>query len=278
MRHQCATPDQLIAKVAGRQHGAISVAQLRAAGLDKYQVLHRAQTGRLHRIHRGVYAVGHARLSRAGGWMAAVLAGGEAAVLSHRSAAALWALLPDRHGADVDISVPGDGGRRTRTGIRVHRCPSLTPKLVTSHRGIPVTTPARTVSDLRNAIPAQEFRRALRQADVLGLPSGLDVAHDRTRSELEFRFLSLCRKYHLPAPDVNVRIDSLLVDFVWPNERLIVETDGYRYHRGRTAFEEDRSRDLRLRTLGYNVIRLTHRQVVDRPEDVVAALRKALSS
>jgi very-short-patch-repair endonuclease len=131
---------------------------------------------------------------------------------------------------------------------------------------------------LRNAIPAQEFRRALRQADVLGLPSGLDVAHDRTRSELEFRFLSLCRKYHLPAPDVNVRIDSLLVDFVWPNERLIVETDGYRYHRGRTAFEEDRSRDLRLRTLGYNVIRLTHRQVVDRPEDVVAALRKALSS
>jgi hypothetical protein len=149
---------------------------------------------------------------------------------------------------------------------------------VTRRLGIPVTTPARTISDLRNAVPEQELRRALRQADVLGLPSGVDAAHDRTRSELEFRFLGLCRKCHLPAPDVNVRIDSLLVDFVWPNERLVVETDGYRYHRGRIAFEEDRSRDLRLRTLGYNVIRLTYSHVVDRPEDVAAALRKALSS
>jgi very-short-patch-repair endonuclease len=163
-------------------------------------------------------------------------------------------------------------------GLRIHRCPSLTPQLVTRRHGIPVTTPARTISDLRNAIPAEELRRALRQADVLGLSSGSDVASDRTRSELEFRFLNVCRKYRLPAPDVNVRIDSLLVDFVWPEKRLIVETDGYRYHRGRIAFEEDRSRDLKLRILGYSVIRLTYRQVMDRPEDVATVLRRALSS
>jgi very-short-patch-repair endonuclease len=236
------------------------------------------RTARLHRIHRGVHAVGHSQLSKEGRWMAATLAGGDAAVLSHRSAASLWGLLPNREGSDIEISVPGDGGRRRRAGIRLHRCPSLLAQHTTRRQGIPVTTPSRTISDLRGAVSPQELRRAQRQADVLGLAPGSNASPDGTRSELEYCFLELCRKHRLPAPEVNVRIGSLVVDFLWPGRHLIVETDGYRYHRGRIAFEEDRSRDLRLRTLGYSVIRLTYRQVVDRPEDVAAGLRGALSS
>jgi very-short-patch-repair endonuclease len=276
MRHQRDTPDARTAKVAARQHGVVSVAQLRAAGLDKYQVLRRARAGRLHRIHRGVYAVGHPSLSREGRWMAATLACGKGAVLSHRSAASLWALLPVRTASSVEISVPSSAGKHKRSGICLHRCSSLTPAHVTRHRAILVTTPSRTISDLRNAISQPELRHALRQAAILGLPLGPDGGNDRTRSELEFLFLDLCRKHRLPPPEVNIRIGSLLVDFVWRDRQLIVETDGYRYHRGRVAFEDDRARDLKLRALGYDVIRLTHRQVVTSSEEVLAILEKAL--
>jgi len=108
------------------------------------------------------------------------------------------------------------------------------------------------------------------------LPLEPDGVDDKTRSELEFLFLDLCRRHRLPAPEVNIRIGSLLVDFVWRSQRLIVETDGYRYHRGRVAFEDDRARDLKLRALGYDVIRLTHRQVMSSSEEVLAILKKAL--
>lgn len=272
-----ATPDLLIARIAARQHGVVSIGQIHAAGLDKHQVLHRVRTARLHRIHRGVFAVGHSHLSKEGRWKAATMAGGDAAVLSHRSAASLWELLPNHETSDIEISVPGDSGRRRRAGIRLHRCPSLLQEHVTRRLGIPVTTPSRTLSDLRGAVSPQELRRAQRQADVLGLPLGSSASSDGTRSELEHRFLELCRKHRLPAPEVNVRVGSLVVDFLWPSRDLIVETDGYRYHRGRIAFEEDHSRDLRLQTLGYNVIRLTYRQVMDCPEEVIAGLSKALS-
>jgi very-short-patch-repair endonuclease len=272
-----ATPDLLIARIAARQHGVVSIAQIRMAGLDKHQVLHRVRTARLHRIHQGVFAVGHLHLSKEGKWKAATLAGGDAAVLSHRSAASLWELLPNRERSGIEISVPGDGGRRRRAGIRLHRCPSLRAEHVTRRQGIPVTTPSRTVADLRGAVSPPELRRAERQADVLGLPLGSSAGSDGTRSELEYRFLELCRKHRLPTPEVNVRIGSLVVDFLWLGRGLIVETDGYRYHRGRIAFEEDHSRDLRLQTLGYSVIRVTYRQVMDCPGEVAAGLRKALS-
>ena len=111
---------------------------------------------------------------------------------------------------------------------------------------------------------------------MLGLPLESSTGPDRTRSELEFLFLDLCRKHRLPVPEVNIWIGALLVDFVWRDRKLIVETDGYRYHRGRVAFEDDRTRDLKLRALGYDVIRLTHRQVVSGSEEVLAALKKAL--
>lgn len=268
-------PDELVAEIAKRQHGAISTRQLSEAGLSRDAVLERRRGGRLHRLHRGVYAVGHVAPSAERGWMAAVLALGEGAVLSHHSAAALWDLLPWGDGP-ADVSVPRRSGRQRRAGIRVHRPLSLPPQEATYRLGIPVTSPARTIRDLGSVASSRELRRATRQADVLGLETGPDVVSDRTRSELEGRFLRLCRRHRLPTPDVNRRIGPLTVDFCWVAQKLVVETDGYRYHRGRTAFEEDRARDLRLRALGFDVLRLSYRQVVAEPGRVATALRAAL--
>jgi len=122
------------------------------------------------------------------------------------------------------------------------------------------------------------MRRATRQADMLGLGAARDLTADGTRSELEHLFLRLCRRNHLPLPAVNHRIASLIVDFCWVEQRLIVETDGYRYHRGRTAFEDDRARDLKLRSLGYEVMRLSYRQVVDDSVQVANVLKAALGA
>jgi very-short-patch-repair endonuclease len=267
--------DIRVAQIARRQHGVVSSGQLHEIGLSRNAVLERRRAGRLHRVHRGVYAVGHLAPSVKRQWMAAVLALGDGAVLSHRSAAALWNLLPAREGV-VDVSLPGRGGRRRRLGIRIHRPLSLEPGELALNRGIPVTTPARTIADLRTAVPAPELRRAIRQADVLGLAAEPNATSDRTRSELEHRFLRLCHRHHLPKPAVNLRIGSMTVDFCWVEQRLIVETDGYRYHRGRTAFEDDRARDLKLRALGYEVLRLSHRQVFHESAKVGAVLGAAL--
>lgn len=207
--------------------------------------------------------------------MAAVLASGESAVVSHRSAAALWGMLAPRAGP-VEIAVPGEGGRGKPRGIRLRRSRTLTPNQTTRRHGVPVTTPSRTIADLERIASATEVRRAMRQADVLGLRMEME-APDRTRSDLERAFLQLCERYGLPRPAVNVKIDSLEVDFLWPNQHLIVETDGYRYHRGHTAFEQDRSRDLKLRALGFEVMRLSYRQVVDQADQIAAVLRQKLS-
>jgi very-short-patch-repair endonuclease len=278
MRHQSANPDHTIAKVAARQHGVVSTVQLREAGLDRSAVKRRALAGRLHSIHRGVYAVGHLRLSAEGRWMAAVLACGVGAVLSHRAAAAAWRLLPDQPGAPVDISVPSDTGKKARRGIRLHRRPSLDPKAVTRHRGILVTTPACTIADLAKVAPPVDVRRARRQAAMLGFPIAGESEDDATRSELEALFLKLCRRHRLPAPEVNVRIAGILVDFLWRECRLVVETDGYRYHRGRVSFEDDRARDLRLRSHGFDVVRLTYDQVTRQPRGTADVLRKLLAT
>ena len=135
-----------------------------------------------------------------------------------------------------------------------------------------MTTPARTIADLRRIASPDDVRRAIRQADVLGLPTESLAVGDRTRSELERRFLRLCGESGFAAPEVNVRIGPFLVDFVWPGRRLVVETDGYRYHRGRTAFENDRDRDLKLKALGYEVIRLTYRQITEESDHVATLL------
>jgi hypothetical protein len=236
MRHQDATPDASAARIATRQHGVVSLQQLLAAGMTKSGVTRRAKAGRLHRVHRGVYAVGHTRLSYAGRCMAAVLAGGRKAVISHRSAAALWGLLPPAS-APIEISVPGTSGKGRHAGIKIHRSRTLKDMLVTRRNGIPVTRPVRTISDLRRVVSAADLRRAIRQAGVFGLRlDDPDGQGDRTRSELEHLFLNLCDEHGLPQPAVNVQVDSFTVDFLWRDQRLIVETDGYRYHRSHTAF------------------------------------------
>jgi very-short-patch-repair endonuclease len=265
------------AEIARRQHGVVSIAQLRAVGFGKSSVRRGTERGWLHRVHRGVYAMGHAGISVEGRWMAAVLASGEGAVLSHASAAAHWGLLRPVDGP-VDISVPTGAGRRRRTGIRLHRCASLAGTgtgLVTKRAGIPVTTPARTIADLPATVPPRLVRRARRQAELVGMPLG-DLPSDRTRSDLERAFLRLCRGHGLPTPEVNAVVGPWTVDFLWPRRRLIVETDGYLYHRGRVASEDDHERDLSLRELGYDVVRLSERHVTQDAHRTAARVAKEL--
>ncbi len=276
MRAERANTDVVLARLAARQHGVVSSRQLRTAGIDHRSISRRVQNGRLHRIHRGVYAVGHTNLSFEGRCMAAVLALGQCAVISHRSAAALWGLLPSPAGF-VDVTVSGDGGRRKRVGVTVHRSFTLAPRVMTRRNGIGVTTPSRTLRDLHRAVPRQVYRRALRRAlDLRLIRSDQLRDADLTRSELERRFVALCRRHRLPQPEVNARVGGYEVDFLWPDRHLIVETDGFRHHAGRSAFESDRARDVHLQSLGYRVLRFTHRQVEERTT-VVEALCGLLS-
>jgi hypothetical protein len=254
----------------------VSVSQLRSAGLGKHHVRHRVRTGRLHAIHRGVYAVGHAADSWQRRWMAAVLACGDGATLSHRSAAALWGLLRPHEGR-VEVSTSARSGRAARRGIRLHRSTTLTPEMATRRFNIPVTTPARTVSDLRRVVPPWLWRRAVRQAEMAGFALGPEVESDGTRSDLELDFLCICRRASLPAPEVNVKIGRWTVDFLWRAERLVVETDSYRYHRGRIAFQDDHARELDLRRRGFELRRFDERQIDEEPAAVAADIAAALS-
>jgi very-short-patch-repair endonuclease len=243
-------------------------------------------------MHRGVYAVGHDGLSEEAEWMAAVLACGHEAVLSHGAAAVHWGLLRPLDGP-IDVSIPSQRGRKRREGIRIHRCATLgkaplstggslrrLAPLVTVRDYIPVTTVARTIADLPSTLAPYLVRRAIRQAEYLKLPTGIET--DRTRSDLERRFLRLCRRPGLSAPEVNVVIDGMTVDFLWRDARLVVETDSYATHGGTIAFEDDRERDMRLRRLGFAVHHISERQLELEPAavaaDVAAPLRGTGSS
>ncbi len=299
MDRKVAKPGVLLARVAERQHGVVSIGQLRSCGISSDAVKARVALGQLHRMHRGVYALGHRALSLEGRLMAAVLAlgggprsGGSVlehwgAAVSHRSALSLWGLLPDNR-ASCDVIVGGTGGRARRAGIHVHRSLTLMSRDVTLHRGIPITTPTRTIADLREAnlarrsgaISGHELRKAIRQANVIGLPVGPKDAKVRTRSDLEADFLRLCRRHRLPPPEVNVRIGPYLVDFLWRERRLVVETDSYLYHRGEVAFQDDHARDLELMGRGFEVLRLSELQLDEEPAHVaqVLAARLALAA
>jgi very-short-patch-repair endonuclease len=289
-------PGVLAAKIAERQYGVVSIAQLRRCGVSDDAVKARTALGQMHRVHRGVYALGHRALSLEGRLMAAVLAlgggprgGGSVlehwgAAVSHRSALSLWTLLPDNPAAS-DVIVRGNGGRRRRAEIRVHRSLTLVPGEVTLQRSIPVTTPSRTIADLREAIsarrmgaiPDRELRKAIRQANVLGLPIGARDTKVRTRSDLERDFLRLCRRHQLPQPEVNVRIGPYLVDFLWREKRLVVETDSYLYHRGEVAFQDDHARDLELMRQGFEVLRISELQLDEEPARVTEVLTARLA-
>jgi predicted transcriptional regulator of viral defense system len=184
--------DGEIARIATAQHGVITTAQLRGAGVDRRAVSRWAGAGRLHRLHRGVYAVGHMRLSMPGRWLAAVLACGPGAVLSHRSAAALWGIRPQSSGP-IEITVPGTAGRAHRPGLILHRSQCLGPGETTRTQAIPATTPARTLADLRRVLEPDHLDAAIRRAEVMRLDIGVQPGYepDPTRSELERRFLRL---------------------------------------------------------------------------------------
>jgi very-short-patch-repair endonuclease len=218
--------------------------------------------------------------------MAAVLACGPGAALSHVSAGWLWGMLRNDRRPSADplddqpdggishVTVPGEG--RRRFGIKVHRSTTLHPSQVTRRLGIPVTTPSRTLADLRRSLPPKRFAAARREAEFLGLPIDADLEPDGTRSDMEAVFLALCRRHRLPEPEVNARIGQYDVDFLWPERRLAVEVDGWDTHRTRSAFEEDRAGDLKLKLLGYEVVRFTWRQLTEDPAAIASAVRELL--
>jgi very-short-patch-repair endonuclease len=291
--------DLAIARLAAAQHGVVTRSQLAGLGLGRGAIAHRVARGRLHRVHRGVYLVGHPVLAPLAAEVAAVLACGPGAVLSHRSAAGLWGLLAST-GPVVDVTVPGRNPG-PRSGVLVHRVARLDRGDVTRRRGIAVTAPARTLLDLAELLPSRALERALEEAEIQGLARPRDVlallerspgrrgaallrtllrdGAERavTRSEAEDRLLALLRAAGLSPTAVNVRVASHEVDAVWHPERLVVEVDGYAYHASRAAFERDRRRDADLQAAGYRVIRVTWRQLAEEPHALVARLAQALA-
>jgi very-short-patch-repair endonuclease len=292
--------DALIAARASRQHGVVSRQQLVDAGLGRGAIEHRLSIGWLHRMHRCVYAVGHPPLTREARWMGAVLAYGDGAGLSHACATALWEIRPYR-GEWIDVTIPSHNGRkRRRERIRVHRSSTLKADDVTTHRGIPVTTVARTLLDVAATLSEPSLARTVEQTEIRRLfdltavdetlarnpahPGAKRLRralelyrHDElTRSELEATFRALCDAHGLPHPLVNHIVDGKEVDFLWPDQRLIVETDGRATHFTIAAYEGDRARDAYLLTLGYRVLRFTERQVTTDAVTVADRLRALL--
>jgi hypothetical protein len=275
MRRKSSTAGQRVAAIAGRQHGVVTIEQLRVAGVSETAVRRAVEAGRLHRLHRGVYAVGHRSLSWRGRWLAAVLAAGEGAVLSHTSAVALWEFLRPIQGP-VHVTVDAAVRRKQRPGIVVHHSRTLTRSDITRRHGIAVTTPARTIADVRGSLEPFLFRRALRQAEL----AGHHVPHlslvKRSRSDLELLFLGFCEHHDLPRPLVNHHLHGYRVDFFFSDQRVAVETDHWDYHRGSVAFEDDHARDLALRARRIDIRRYTGDQLEAASDAVAADLREAL--
>src|SRR5687768_14718047 len=220
--------DRAILTIAARQHGIVTTAQLLDAGVGRRSIARRVARGWLVRLYHGVYQVGPVT-ARYGAEMAAVLACGEEAVLSHQSAAAIWGI--GKRDREIHVTVAGQA-RRSRPGLRVHRSLSLNAAV---HNGLPLTDPARTLRDLRTVLPRHELDRAEEQAEILGLviPDDASLSAGFTRSEAERRLKQLCKAAGLPIPRTNARVAGHEVDAYWPAERLIVEVDGYKYHRTR---------------------------------------------
>jgi very-short-patch-repair endonuclease len=272
--------DRVVTDLAARQHGVVTTADLAAAGLVRRAVARRVAQGRLRRLHRGVFLVGPLR-GPLTSEMAALLAVGHDATLSHRSAAARWEILPPTDDS-IDVSV-SQGHPRNRPGVRIHRTRWVEYSL---KAGLRVTTPLRTLVDLASSIGSRDLERAVEEAQIRRLVTRSELERLRriepghepslTRSEAERRLRALIRSARLPPPRTNVRLGRYEVDFVWPDERVVVEVDGFAFHSTRTAFERDRARDRALQAAGYVVLRFTWRQLIDEPEAVVAELAGAL--
>jgi len=283
-------------ELAGRQHGVVARRQLLALGFNAREIEHRVARGRLHLVMRGVYAVGWPRLTRERRWMAAVLACGEGAVLSHRSAAALWGIGTER-GGRVDVSVR----RRTRLrrpGIHVHARPGLGEAEVSYRDGIPVTGIVRTLIDVATELGPLGVERAVNDADKLDLVdpetlrSALDghagdpgvgvlrtVLDKRTfklsDSDLEILFRRIAGAARLPPPLTKQIVNGFEVDFFFPELGLVVETDGLRYHRTPATQAHDARRDRTHTLAGMTPLRFTHYEVKHEAPKVTQALQRA---
>lgn len=288
------------AALASRQHGAISRSQLRSIGYTDDMIDRDLRTGRLIPAYRGVYFLGHLVMSEKSRAMAATLACGAGAVISHRSAAHLWCFLPyPAHYIDIEITVPGRD-LHTRDGIQVHRVHGFDRRDVRTLDHIPITSPARTLLDLSAAAPdklEQAFDEAVFQRKVrmpqlheliersdgrrgvkaLRRLTAAESAGERSRLEAEKRCLRLIRAAKLPLPQSNAPLGPFVLDFFWPQHCVAVELDGFATHGKRRMFEADRARDGDLQARGMRVVRVTWRQLTREPYAVVARLAAVLA-
>lgn len=289
--------DRGVSAIAAEQHSLITVPQLAYVGLDRNAVRHRTGEGRLHRIHRGVYAVGHGAIAQISFLAAGVLASGAGSVLSHWSAAALWKLLPFIEGR-VHVSSAGRN-RRSRNGLAVHRPHELPRREFVVRELIPVTSPARTVVDVADAggdfesainegralhrFGDSQLRRAVESSpNRIGakrLAAFLDAEQSPgfSRSKAETILRELIEAARLPPAHRNVRAHGYELDFYWPDLRLNVETDGSTTHTRERNFESDRARDADLATHGVQVLRFTWKQLTREPMVVIARLAAAMA-
>lgn len=298
MREEDAIETEVLA-LAEAQHGLVARRQLLELGLSSARIGRWVYRRRLVPVVRGVYALGHRPRTDLARWRAATLARGPHAVLGGISAGALWQLGVGDRGLST-VLVPGDGGRGKIPGQRLVRALDLPPGEVTVHRGVPATTLARTLVDLGAQVSAGRLRRAVEIADRLelfdrrqvvpilarrsGRPgvaalAGLldDAARHglpQTRSVLEAEFIEFCLCHRLPRPQVNRHDGSQEVDFRWPDHVVVVETDGWEFHRTRATFESDALRTQRLAAEGWLVVRVTWRQLHDDPAGVAERLRR----
>lgn len=291
--------ERVIARLATGQHGIVSRGQLLAAGLTHKQIDARLARGQLHDTHRGVYAAGHAALTLRGNWIAAVLACGLGATLSHRSAAALHGLLRAR-GPSTHVTTWSTQRRRTPT-ITTHRTRIL-PAERTVVDGIPVTTVARTLFDLADGEDERSLGRAFEEADRLGLLAQRELADlsvrgngrrglgkyrrvlaahrvpPDVRSEMERIFLEVCDRERIPRPETNVWVGTHLADGLWPAAKVVVELDSWGFHRTQATHERDHEETVELELAGYEVVRFSYRQLTRDAGRVAARVRRALTT
>jgi Transcriptional regulator, AbiEi antitoxin/Protein of unknown function (DUF559) len=294
-RKATAKRERALSALAKRQHGVISRRQLIDGGLGVRTISRRVEAGQLHQLHRGVYLFGDGRVNRRAEWMAAVLACGDAALLSHRSACALWGFARSKR---VPIDVTSAIGRQ-RPGIAVHEGGICNEDRAKVDR-IPVTTVARTLFDVAEVKDEDGLWRAAEEADRLRLLSVQDLEAvcgrcpgrralrpirrlidavrmpEDTQSPLEDRILELCREYNLPMPVTGTTVLGHEADAFWPAQRVTVEADSWKFHGHREAFERDRTRDAAMQVEGYRVIRLTHRRLMREPAAIADQLRLLL--
>ncbi len=292
-KNERAARDGEVWRLVASQHGVVARKQLTALGFSTHGIRHRIDIGRLHPIGTGVYAVGRPEVTRQGQWMAAVLSCGPDAMLSHGSAAALWGIGKEWRQIEVTVRIASP---RRRPGLRVRRRPTLANRHITEREGIPVTGLVQTLVDLAAVHKQAAVERAVNEADRLelidppALRGALEVHRwepgvrplramlDRrtfrlNRSELERRFLPLCREVGLPYPLTKLWVNGYEVDFYWPDLGFVIETDGLRYHRTPAEQARDRERDQAHTAAGMTNLRFTHEQVRYEPEHVLATLR-----